>query len=295
MSRQSGGGILVIAVVSLSVATLLAIGAAASMRTSFRRVRSLDDRGRSIRLALECIESFAREALLCDSNGYDFAGERWSQPFPEKGSARPARSLPFPATIEPEFDAGSASCCIDEESRLPVNHCPATPLAALIASTAAVPPARAKMVADEIIALRPYARREFILRAPSLDRQTFLKIAPYITAAPVRAVNINTASPEVLEALFTVADIYGGLAARSLAGKISDFRKRQGVFTSIDESAIAEAIGGLNLAEAEALSSMRRFFSIESRYFSGAARCGSSRVLFTIDRDTARIVRLAVK
>lgn len=131
------------------------------------------------------------------------------------------------------------------------------------------------------------------MRAPSLDEDAYRKIAPFVTAAPTQAVNVNTAPPEVLEALFSTAEAYGGLAARSLAAKIADFRRHGGVFVSADEAAIAEAVGGLNLAEAEALSAMRRFFTVKSRFFSGAARCGGTRVLFTFDRDASRIVRIA--
>lgn len=284
-----GGSILLTTLAALSAATLLAIGAAAVLRASAARVADIAADAEGRRAAFDCIGRFAKEAILCDTNGYDAAGESWSLPFPPEDAPESAV-----AALAPEFPGIDPAPCVDEESRLPINHAPEDTLAALVAEVCGKDAIHAARIAGEIVALRPLPRREYMRLAPSLDGEAYLRLAPFVTAAPSKAVNINTASEPVLRAAFAVAERYGTAASKSLARKLIEYRRGGGALKSLEIAEAGAALGGLNQAEAAALSAMGEFLAVESRHFSGAATSGPALVVFTIDRESGKLARTVV-
>lgn len=290
MTRGRSGGVLLVALTAVTVAALLAVGASLALRASLARISGAAELAGSSRAALAGIERFAVEILSCDSNDFDAATEIWRLPFPAKDD--PEAGL---FAIVPEFPGGDAVPCIDEESRIPLNTCPEEPLAAIIASLSGKSLQAAKAMAADIVAARPLHRREFLRAIPSIDGDTFLAILPHVTAAPVDKININTASRQVLEALFAAAARYGASSsAKSLAAKILDFRAKGGVFESLDPAAMDAALGGLNQTEALSLAAVKDFMTVKSRYFSGAAVSGGARVVFTFDKEEGALPRIAI-
>lgn len=290
MTRDRSGGVLLVALTAVTVAALLAVGASLALRASLARISGEAGLAGSARAALAGIGRFAGEVLSCDSNDFDSAAENWRLPFPAKDD--PEAGL---FAIVPEFPGRDAGPCIDEESRIPLNTCPEEPLAAMIASLSGKPLAAAKAIAGDIVAARPLHRREFLRAIPSIDGDIYFGIAPYVTAAPVDKININTASRQVLEALFAAAAGYGASsAAESLAAKILDFRAKGGVFESLDQAAMDTALGGLNQAEALSLAAVKDFMTVKSRFFSGTAVSGRALVVFTFDKEEGTLPRIAI-
>ncbi|MBR0056266.1 MAG: general secretion pathway protein GspK [Kiritimatiellae bacterium] len=285
-----GGSVLIAALVSVAVAALFAVGAATLLRAATYEVGERLRAASDSRAAFECIDAFARDVLLCDTNGIDHLLEPWRLPYPAEPS-------PGQATLAPEFPSGDDDAfhpCADEESRLPLNSAPEEAIAALISSCAGRPAPEAAAIAAELALLRPFQRREFALRAPSMSPEIYGAIAPFVTAAPTEAVNLNTAQRQVLEAVFAAAGEFGSGAARSLARKIIDFRLSGGHFESLDAASLGAALGGINQAEAEALLAAAGTLSVESRHFSAVARRGAASIAFTFDRHDASFRRIAV-
>ena len=282
MKRRDSGSILLLALVTVAMASLLAVGASAVLRAAISEVGHRRKAAADRLAAIECMEAFAKDVLAIDTNGIDHVGEKWRRPYPEETE----NGAPV---LAPEFPEIDAAPCIDEESRIPLNADCEKALAQLIAARTGRPKAVAEAMAAEIASLRPFQRREFIMRAPSLTQEDYAAIAPFVTAAPSEAVNINTASRPVLEALFSAAGEFGSGAAASLARKILDFRSAGGHFTSLDAAAVDSAVGGINQSEAEVLLAVSSFLCIESRHFSAAV----GPVLFTYDRKAATFPRLA--
>lgn len=289
MDNMRGGSILLATLAALSAATLLAVGAAAVLRASAARVAHIAADAQGRRAAFDCIGRFAKEAILCDTNGYDAAGESWTLPFPPEDAPESAV-----AVLTPEFPGIDPAPCVDEESRLPLNHAPEDTLAALVAEVCGKDAIQAARIAAEIVALRPLPRREYMRLAPSLDGDAYMRLAPYVTAAPTTAVNVNTASEPVLRAAFAVAERYGTAASKSLARKLIEYRRGGGALKSLGIPEAGAALGGLNQAEAAALSAMGNFLAVESRHFSGAATSGPALVVFTIDRESGKLARTVI-
>ena len=283
--RNSSGSVLILALVTVLVASMLAVGAAAILRSALNDVASRRGRAADERAAIEFVERFAREVIAPDTNEFDCAGEAWRPQADE--ASREEEPL-----LVPEFPDVDEFPCIDEESRLSLNSAPASALSALTRSRAG----RAKPVADaiaaEIVTLRPFPRREFAMRAKSLSHDDYAAIAPYVTATPSEAVNINTAPLPVLKALFAAAREYGSVSADTLARKIIDFRKAGGHLESTDAAALDAALGGLNQTEVQALMAASKYLAVKSRHFSATAHCGAASVVFTYDREEQSFVRL---
>lgn len=295
MRRQgaNGGSVLLVAVFSLLVASLLALGAAASLRSSWRRVSMQAERARNVRMALDCAATFAKEVLACDTNGIDCIGEEWTKPLPGDTDPLAAHGGQLSAKLEPEFPEVDFAPCVDEESRYPINSATVETLASLIVSVGAAPPKDAVRLASAIVAGVPYPRREFLMLVPGVDEEVFRLLAPYTTAASSGAININTAPAKVLDALFAAASASGSSAAASLSAKFLALRKGGGHLESLDDAVVGEVLGGLNQAEYAAFSAMRQHLCVESRHFSGAAKCGGRRLVFTYDRKDGVFTRIA--
>lgn len=287
MTRRTSGSVLILALVTVMVASLLAVGAAAALRGALAEVGRRRQAALETRAAYACLEAFAHDILAPDTNGLDHAGEIWRQPFPPEEAEKAS------AFLAPEFPEADAAPCADEESRLPLNAAPEEALAALIAARTGRPAFVAATLAGELAALRPIPRREFVLRAPSLTREDYDAIAPFVTAAPTEAVNPNTASRPVLEALFAAAGEISSGAAGTLARKIFDFRAAGGHFESLDLASLDTALGGLNQAETEVLRLASGYLTLQSRHFSAVARSGAASVVFTYDREEESFSRVA--
>lgn len=283
---KSSGSVMLAALVSVVIASMLAVAAAAMLRAQLARASQLEAKSRATREAVSRIAAFAEEAILCDSNSFDSVDERWRNPGKEENET---------AILVPEFPDIDDAACTDEESRIPLNGKTEAPLAALMAAMTGKPQSWCENAAAEIAALRPLPRREFAMLAPSIGQEEYRAIAPYVTAAPTDTVNINTASRQVLEAMFAVAGRFGTGAPKTLARKLLDFRASGGRLESLDSASVDSALGGLNQEEMEILLAASGFISVKSRHFSGASQCGGTRVVYTIDRDTGGFARIAVR
>lgn len=286
--RPDSGSVMVMALVAVLVASMLAVAASALLRPSLARAGATEARRIGEREAVRCILAFAEESILCDSNAFDAAWERWSSADGDVGSVSHAVLLP-------EFPYADDAACADEESRIPLNGDTEAPLAALLEALTGKPREMCVRIAAEMAALRPLPRREFAMLAPSLEPEDYRRIAPFITAAPTGAVNVNTAPRQVLEAMFAAAERFGAGASRSLARKFADFRASGGYLESLDAASVDSALGGLNQSEKEIFLAVSGFATVKSRHFSGAAECGGARIVYTIDRDTGSFARLSVR
>lgn len=287
----TSGSVMVLALVAAVVASMLAVAASAMLRSSMARAGDARTRRDCEREAVRRILDFAEDAILCDSNSFDAVCERWRNP----DDGDDAGGGVSPAVLVPEFPDADAAACADEESRIPLNGGTETPLAALLEALTGKPRELCAKTAAEIAALRPLRRREFIMLAPSLGPDEYRLVAPFVTAAPTAAVNVNTAPRPVLEAMFEAAGRFGTGAPRSLARKLLDFRASGGYLESLDAASVDSALGGLNQAEMEILLSVSAYATVKSRHFSGAAECGGARVVYTIDRETGGLARIAIR
>ena len=287
MKARRSGSVLLVALAAVAVASTLAVALAAWLRPQLALSARRRESREGIRTSHACIDLFAESVLCVDTNGCDYLGEQWRLPF--------ALGDPPRASLAPEFpDAASdAHPCDDEEGRLPLNSDDVGPLAELIAIVSDDAGRDAcQRLAGEILALRPIVRREQIRLAPSMSPETYAALAPFVTAAPVEGINLNTAPKPVLQALFAFAGRFDASAARTLADKIYAFRADGGHFDSAEPAAVNAALGGLAQAEVLLLAAAKGRLRAESRHFSSVAESGPARVVFTYDREGKRLVRV---
>ena len=287
MSTRRSGSVLLVALAAVAVASTLAVALAAWLRPQLALYATHREGREGLRACHECIDLFAESVLCVDTNGCDYLGEPWRLPF--------ALGDPPRAILAPEFpgDALDAPACDDEEGRLALNSDAPGPLAELIAIVSDDTGRDAcQRLAGEILALRPITCREQIRLAPSMTAETYAALAPFVTAAPVEGVNLNTASKPVLQALFAFAKHFDASASRSLADKINAFRAAGGHFDSAEPGDVNAALGGLTQAEVLLLAAAKGHLRAESRHFSAIAESGPARVVFTYDRRDKRLVRV---
>ncbi|MBR4612737.1 MAG: hypothetical protein IKO40_08475, partial [Kiritimatiellae bacterium] len=77
MKRRDSGSILLLALVTVAMASLLAVGASAVLRAAISEVGHRRKAAADRLAAIECMEAFAKDVLAIDTNGIDQVGEKW--------------------------------------------------------------------------------------------------------------------------------------------------------------------------------------------------------------------------
>ena len=289
-AEKRAGSVMVLAIVAVAVATTVAVFVAAWLRQATALALARREARVGTALCADAVRAFARDVLFCDTNGYDAVTEGWRAPVLEGDLAGAVFGPEFPLEEGARFKAVD-----DEESRLPLNSDQPGALVALLEGAAGLPPEAARKLAGEIFVLRPSARREQLRHAPSMKPAIYEAIAPFVTAAPVAGINLNTASEQALRAVFAFAEKYDSSAARTLAAKIRAFRANGGVFRSAEPAAVNADLGGLAQGEMLLVEAGAERFVVESRFFSGVVRGGAVEMVFTLDRETRTLVRETVR
>lgn len=287
MSDTKKGSVLVFALVAVTVLSILAIGLATWLRPKLALSTQDNTNRLEVQRCLAAIEAFAEEILITDTNGYDSVSETWREPYTSE-------TIPE-VTIQSEYAPltdKEPQGAIDEESKLPLNLDITGPLEELITLVTDSPRQLSSAIAKEINSLRPIICTEQILMAPSLTKDIYRQIVPYITALPIQGINLNTASDIVLKALFSEAKKYDAKASLTLSAKILAYRESGQALTSNDTSYLNSELNGLTQAEILLLGAAKEKTLVESRYISGKATSKQVVIYFTYDRVDKTLTRL---
>lgn len=287
MSDTKKGSVLVFALVAVTVLSVLAIGLATWLRPKLALSTQDNTNRLEVQRCLAAIEAFAEEILITDTNGYDSVSETWREPYTSE-------TIPE-VTIHSEYAPltdKEPQGAIDEESKLPLNLDITGPLEELITLVTDSPRELSSAIAKEINSLRPIICTEQILMAPSLTKDIYRQIVPYITALPIQGINLNTASDIVLKALFSEAKKYDAKASLTLSAKILAYRESGQALTSNDTSYLNSELNGLTQAEILLLGAAKEKTLVESRYISGKATSKQVVIYFTYDRVDKTLTRL---
>jgi len=252
-ARQKVKGVaLITAVLITAVIAIAAVAMAAQQTLDVRRTANIIDSDRAYVFALG-VESWAQQMLIRDrrNNQIDSLGEDWAQHLP-------------PITVEGAVVAGHIE---DMQGLFNLNnlidvHGKVSPLDILrfhlLLSELSIDPTLADAVVDWIdpdsdvtqpggaedaeymhaaipyrVANRPFTSPSELLLVKGFTADNYQKLAPYITALPVRtAINVNTAPKEVLMALasgITDSDAQELVDARGDEGfaNLGDFLQHQ--------------------------------------------------------------------
>lgn len=287
MSDTKKGSVLVFALVAVTVLSVLAIGLATWLRPKLALSTQDNTNRLEVQRCLAAIEAFAEEILITDTNGYDSVSETWREPYTSE-------TIPE-VTIQSEYAPltdKEPQGAIDEESKLPLNLDITGPLEELITLVTDSPRELSSAIAKEINSLRPIICTEQILMAPSLTKDIYRQIVPYITALPIQGINLNTASDIVLKALFSEAKKYDAKASLTLSAKILAYRESGQALTSNDTPYLNSELNGLTQAEILLLGAAKEKTLVESRYISGKATSKQVVIYFTYDRVDKTLTRL---
>lgn len=287
MSDTKKGSVLVFALVAVTVLSVLAIGLATWLRPKLALSTQDNTNRLEVQRCLAAIEAFAEEMLITDTNGYDSASEAWKEPYTSEAVPEVTISCEYTPPNDKELKGAS-----DEESKLPLNLDLVGPLEELIALATESPKELSSTIAKEIYSLRPIVCIEQILIAPTLTREHYRQIAPYITVSPIQGINLNTASELVLKALFSEARKYDAKAALTLSSKILAYRESEQALTSNDTTYLNSELNGLSQSEILLLQFAKEKTLVESRYISGKAVSKQTAIYFTYDRVEKKLTRL---
>ncbi len=303
--KSQSGSILIFALVAVSVATLLSVGLSFWLRPQIAIANENAEYRRNLEKCYEIIDEYVKNVINTDTNEVDNLEEDWCKVYSSESDSQNITAIicgewPENDDCQSEIiglknndhNPFRSSYPQDEEGRYPLNMELKGPLAELIFIITEEDHGKCEDIAGEIYAMRPIVRREQIQAAPSMTPEIYRAIAPYVTAAPIETININTASDVVLKALFSVAQKYDSTASLTLSAKILAFRTDGGYFEKADAAAINLALGGLNQAELMLISMSREKISTTSRYISAVAISGSCKVYFTYDRKDKMFLRI---
>ena len=296
--RGRDGSLLLIALVAVSVVTLLALALGAWIRAqgtaleSNRYRRDIRDGTRQAALL------WLAERLLPDTNAWDAAGEPWAdEPWERREEGWVLRVSADGWRDEP----GATAAPRDESGKLPLNQAPAPLLAALLREAAALPEAAAEVQAQRIVDWRdadaraegrgdigeaedngtrgqPWQapNRVFVsvaelARVPGLTPEACDALMPLVTVEAPGRLNLNTAHENVLRAALTVMGGGDSGAAVRLMGRILAFRRAGNRFTLATATAIGRDLGGVPADEAALLGRMEGYVTVASSAVSGVA------------------------
>ncbi len=282
--RKGGVLLLVLAVMSvvLSVALLAAAtfhGRAALARDSLRREEARD--------TLLAAISNAVETVLADTNGVDHLAERWAVPdafFPPDS--------PFRGELE------------DESARISLATADATLLEAVLARADVDPdggtPGERRRYAERLVALRdawkadhggePPPSLAFYAEWGASFPNWVKRMRTFTTPHKTGAVNVNTASQDVLRAVLTAAGAEADVAD-SMAWRAVHARNGGAVVGTVTRKTLAALFLGEGTLpteqEGNVLARAERMLGVSSPLFRGRFRCERPRVAveFVYDRS----------
>jgi type II secretory pathway component PulK len=325
--RRDAGSLLIIALVAVSVVTLLVLSlgswvAAQSTVLADNRFR------REVRLgarnaAVLCLA----ERVAPDTNHWDAAGEPWArEPWERRDEGWVMRVSGCGWREEPGATVG----LVDESGKVPLNTAPEFLLTALFREAAGVPEAIAASYAQRIAdwrdadsvagggatpeataygtreqpweaSNRPFVCVEELAGIPSMAPGHYAAIAPYLTVEGSGRINLNTASEPVLRAAFQVVSAGDGGAAARLMGRMMTHRRAGYFFTAATAAGIGRDLGGLPADEATLLGRVESYVTVQSAAVSGIAEATPAvawaagrrggRAHFTWNRAQARFTR----
>ena len=295
MKRYRSGSLLIVALMAVSVVTLLAL-ALGTWMTAQARALEADRYRREVRGgAATAAQLCLAERVVADTNDWDALQETWArEPWERRDAGWILRVSGRGWSDEP----GATEGLIDENGKIPLNLAPVGLLTVLFMEVAEMPRETAEDYArritdwrDEDLVTgsegmlervvygtrdrpwdapnRPYVCVEALAAVPGLAAGPLAAVTPFLTVEGPGRINLNTASGPVLRAAFQAA---GDPAAGSaLLGRILAFRHAGQVFHSPMARDIGRSLGGLPPDEAALLGRIEGFVSVRSSAVSGVA------------------------
>jgi len=325
--RRDTGSLLIIALVTVSAATLLALALGAWMGAQSRALEATRYRRAVREGAYRAAVLALAEHVLPDTNGWDALQEPWAR---EPWERREAGWVMRVSGTGWREEPGATIGMIDESGKLPVDRAPMPWIQALFQEVAGVPPEAAADLARRLIdwqdadseaagATGPeaaaYGTREHpwaapnralacleeLARVPGVDPELLQAAMPCLTVVGGGRINLNTAAEPVLRSALRAAAAGDDAAAGRLLERILAYRRAGQVFTAPAAQAIARALGGLPPDEAALLGRAEGYIAVQARVVSGVAEATPAsawaegrrggRAWFAWDRTAGRFIR----
>lgn len=282
------GSILIFALIAVFVTSLLTIGLSKYLRSEHRHAKQHHSHQLDIQKCHAAIEQFTT-AITPPEKTSQTALINWSQPFiPEDD---PSIIIASQFQSDPtEIKDGPT----DEESRISLNGNLPGALSVLIHEITRLPTDKCKSIEEEINALGEIHCPEQIRSCQSVTPELYNAIRPFITSSKLKTININTAPPVVLKALFSVAKSFDEKAADSLARKLYAFKSNGGHFQTCTPEEFSSKLGGLSITETLILNNAVKYLTVDSNLISGAAYSPTATILFTYNIKEQRIERITI-
>lgn len=325
--RRDAGSLLIIALVTVSVATLLALALGTWMGAQSRALEASRYRRAVREGAYRAAVLAIAEQILPDTNGWDTVQEPWaSEPWERREDGWVMRVSGSGWREEP----GATTGLVDESGKLPVDQAPLQWIQALFLDVGAVDPSTAADHARRLIDWqdadseatgttgaeaaaygtrerpwlapnRPLACIEELSLIPGIDPEVLRAVMPWLTVDGGGRINLNTASEPVLRTALKVVAAGDDEAAGRLLGRILAHRRAGQVFTMPAAQAVARALGGLPPDEAALLGRAEGYIAVQARVVSGVAEATPAsawsegrrggRAWFAWDRTAGRFIR----
>ncbi len=297
MKNSKSGSILIYAIVAVSVATLLSVGLSMWLRPQLKLAQSTTSWRYDIDSCYKLLNDYSANVLDTDTNGIDHLNEDWHLEYTNPDIPNAVIESEYPnLALDSIVNKGlyqgePKNGADDEDGKYPINLELPGVVANLITILTETDNSDALQIEEEIAAMRPIIRKEQLHTLTSMTDEIYNAIVPYITTAPVSAVNINTAPEPVLKALFSLIEKYDSKASLTLSSKMLAYRMQDGYFTSTEATSINTTLSGLNQTELMVISACKDKITTESRYISGRAVCGKAQLIFTYDRSLKQLIR----
>lgn len=296
MAGDRKGSILLIALVAVLFAGALALSLASRMAAALSAAERHSYRLEATAACRNAVILFVADRLIADTNGFDHLGEKWNEPWErrEEGWVMRVSGSGFPAV-------GPASGVIDEERRLSAVSNSAPAFAELLRISGGMGGKNAEAVAAQLENSAPFTTLAEVSALGGMEDRAFARVRDKLTTFELPSVNVNTAAPELLEALFGSAGAKDSFAAANLVARIRAFREAGNFFTSAESRAIAKSLGGLPADEAAVLDYCSARLTVASDIFSGVAEAADAshweagspprKAHFTYNRKTLSFLR----
>ncbi len=296
LSSRSGS-LLIIAVVAVSVVTMIALSLAARLRSETTASDENRYRRETRQACRNAVLLFAADHLVADTNGWDALVEDWAEPWERRDEGWVLRVSEEGWQARAQDTEGIQ----DESGLVPLNADNQPLLASLLHVVAGLSESVALSLAETIVKDAPYVCQAQLAATPGLTPEAFAAIAPFVTFFPADTVNLNTAPEKVLLAVFAGAGTQDAVAAHTLSRRILAFRDAGNYFTSSSAQSVAKSLGGLPSPEMLIFTYCQNKFGVESDIFSGVAEATparfwesgrrAGRAFFTYDRKSRRFLR----
>ncbi|MDD5707384.1 MAG: type II secretion system protein GspK [Kiritimatiellae bacterium] len=301
------GSILVVALVAVSVVTMLALALGSWVCSQNGLLAANHDRRASRNAAANAANWCVAELLAADTNGWDAGSETWGR---EPWERREEQWIMRVSGRGWSPAPGETSGLLDEAGKVPLNAAGAAWLAVLLQECAIVPAETAAGLAARVVDWRddddlagngklteeaaygtrdrpwaspnrPFACVEELADVPGMTAEIVEPILPLVTVAGAGTVNLNTASEAVLRALFASCAAGDERAAPALLERVLLFRRAGKVFMANGAKSLGRDLGGLPAGEAALLARAEPLLGVSSTAFSGIVE------VTTVNAETA--------